>query len=139
MSLVNLSSYLVTKVKGFTGVDAGHVFPYDNPQWGAFPAIAIVLKEFDGKFLTNQSNELIATYTIRIYQEVTKTNTGPATAEANLLALADAIITGFYNDNKLGNNDVYTLPIKGKAGWTGDSVRVYEIDVECHDVLTATG
>lgn len=140
MSIVNLSSYLATKVKAISGVDSRYVFEFDNPKMGGYPTISVTLKEWRAIFLTNVQNQESYIYTIRIYQEVAKQNIGVESVESNLRTLADAIIASFNSDNKLGNNDIYTMPIGGRTAWLSDQpIRIMEIDVECRDVVTATG
>lgn len=140
MSIVNLSSYLATKIKAISGVDAGQVYEFDNPQMGGFPSIGITLKDWNAVFLTNQENLQRYVFTVRIYQEVAKQNIGTETVESNLRTLADTIIASFNSDNKLNSNDTYTMPIAGRMAWLANQpIRVMEIDIECHDVVSATG
>lgn len=140
MSLVSLSSYLVNKVKGIQGVQAGRVYDYEDSKFDGYPAISITVKDWSQTWVTNAQNNTAYTFTIRIYQEITKNNIGPAQAESNLRTLADNIIASFNSDNRLGENAIYTRPIGGRSGYVQDQpIRTYEIDVEVHDVVGATG
>jgi hypothetical protein len=140
MSISSLTDYLVAKIKSVDGVDPSFVYPFENPQMPGYPCIGVTLKEWKGKFLTNMSNERTYMFTVRIYQEATKTNMGPEDADSNLRALADSLIAAFDGDNRLGGSDVYTLPVAGRMLWMqGEPIRVMEVDVECHDVVQAVG
>src|ERR1035437_9947796 len=111
MSIVSTKAYVVTKVKGISGVNADGVYDYEQMKWNTFPAIAITLKDGNARFLTNTQNERHYNIVIRIYQEIVRGNVGAAAAEDNLMTLADNIIASFDNDIRLGRNDVYTMPM----------------------------
>ena len=133
-------NYMVTKVQGIEGVDPRWVNDFEDPQMNGYPFIAVVPKQGTNKWLTNLENQLNHVITIRIYQEINKSNIGAKAGEELLRQLMDTIITSFNNDNKLGNTDVYTKPINYHRGWVPDRpILTYEVEVECIDILGATG
>src|ERR1035437_527372 len=140
MSIVSTKAYVVTKVKGISGINPDGVFDYEQQKWSVFPAIAVTLKDGNARFLTNTQNERHYNIVIRIYQEIVRGNVGAAAAEDNLRTLADNIITSFDNDIRLGRTDVWTIPITLNCGWIQDQpVRFIEFTLDCIDVVQAVG
>lgn len=115
---VSISAALVTKIASSTSIQPANIYQYE-PQGGfsGYPAVTITLKDLQQKFADTARMEEHYMFSIKVYNEWPEQ--GSATAESDLRAATDELITILNADPQLGITltNGYSRTEQGRSSW----------------------
>lgn len=134
----NISTAIVTKLNGISGLNGVYNYEVNAPTNGQYPFATVTMKSEDGQFGDTVRNIRTHTFIIRVFQERLEASTGNEKAERLIRSICDSILTAFDNDTTLGNVVKFVRPLKADFRYvsreSGD-VRVAEFTAECVTVV----
>lgn len=139
--IVNISTSIVAKLQGVSGIVAVYAYEPDKPTNGGYPFATVTPQAFSGEFGDTIRNLRTYTYVVRVYQERTETAFGNEKAERLAREMVDEILTAFDADTTLSGRVKWVKPARGSLDYAdreiGDT-RIIEIELECMNVVPST-
>lgn len=137
----NISSAIVTKLEGVSGMVQVYNYEPDKPEDGGYPFATVTTRELNGEFGDTIRNIRKYTFSIRVYQERVEIGFGNQKAERIAREMTDEILTAFDADTTLSGMVKMVSPLRGNFDYidreVGDT-RIVEIDVEAMTVVPST-
>lgn len=129
-----LSTGIINVITGSTAIDSTvALFDYARTQMPAYPAITVYPSDSQAQFGDTSRNERHYTFSIRAYQERTKT--GEQASEQTMRRLSDSLIALFdanpYLDNNRLNGRGFCRPIP--SVWK--FAQAEQVDIRIAEVL----
>lgn len=131
MSYSTLSGYIKTLLQGVSGVL--YVYDYEKPELVGYPCITVTATSSDVEDVDTANNFRNYTFTVRVYQEITKDGRGADNGERIMRTIVDSVIDKFDKDITLGGNCLMCRPVTGQWFWVDREKehRAAEIEVKC--------
>lgn len=139
-NVVDISTVIVTKLGGISGLNGIYNYEPDKPTSGQYPFATVTPTSFNGRFGDTQRNIRNYIFAVRVYQERAASGAGNAKAERLIREMIDEITTAFDMDTTLSGTVKMAVPIRGDLTYepreVGDT-RVCEIEIECMTVVNS--
>lgn len=106
---------------------------------GYYPYATLTLKQGSGRFESSSHNTRTTVFSIRVYQEQTKSGQGPQMAEQIAVDVLDELTTHFDMVPTLSGVVKWVRPVSWSATYTDRErdTRVLEVEVEAVDVVNS--
>lgn len=136
MSLQTVREKLLSKLNDMQTIKAAYSWETSNPQ-GKYPFATITLREGRGEFLSQSHNGRWRGFTIKVYQEQSKTGQGPENAERIATQFMDELEKAFDMDTSLSGTTQYVKPVSWIAGYVDRELdtRILEVEVDAYEVV----
>jgi hypothetical protein len=136
MSLLTVKNKIVDKLNSMSSIKAAFNWETSNKD-GKFPYATVTLREGEGEFVSSSHNSRTRGFTIKVYQEQSKTGQGPENAERIITQFIDELETAFDMDTTLSGTVKYVYPFSWRAGYEDREfdTRILEIDLDAYEIV----